>query len=288
MTDLIAQNKNNAFFSPGYDIVIDILPENDFYFGCIIEQGMSVYHLSRVFEVDLESIYSLNNLDPMQTINQGEVIKVPIDKNKVIFNPNFRTDIHPHISLYYKVKKGETLYRIAKEYLNADTESLLKINRKQTPELKDGEKLLVGWLLLNDNKKPGTKLAENTKAVKIVPVLKPKEMFVTINDIPEKEVKVKETVVPTKIKWITSNVIAMWDRKNYVIKSLFVLHNEARIGSSMDIYFPMLKKHVKAKVLGRIPEGTYKEDINLFVSPGVARELGIRDARFMVNIKYEM
>jgi hypothetical protein len=65
------------------------------------------------------------------------------------------------------------------------------------------------------------------------------------------------------------------------------LHDEAKVGSILDIYNPMLKTHVKAKVLGKIPLSTYAEDIQIIISPAVAKELGILDARFKVNIKYE-
>jgi hypothetical protein len=55
----------------------------------------------------------------------------------------------------------------------------------------------------------------------------------------------------------------------------------------MDIYNPMLKSHVKAKVLGKIPSGTYSEEVQLIISTAIARDLGILDSRFKVNIKYE-
>ena len=56
----------------------------------------------------------------------------------------------------------------------------------------------------------------------------------------------------------------------------------------MDVYNPMLKRHVRAKVLGKIPQSTYAEEVQIIINSSVARELGILDQRFKVNIKYEM
>ena len=49
----------------------------------------------------------------------------------------------------------------------------------------------------------------------------------------------------------------------------------------------MLKKHIKAKGIGKIPEGTYNNDIKIIINKSAAMALNILDARFKVNIKYE-
>jgi hypothetical protein len=96
----------------------------------------------------------------------------------------------------------------------------------------------------------------------------------------------KDDVIITK--FYLSDVIGSFDKNNSSSDQyFFVLHNVARQGSIMDIYNPMMKKHVKAKVIGKIPEGTYSEDIMIIINKSAAKELNILDTRFKVNIKYE-
>lgn len=279
--------QNNLFFSPENDVIVDILPGNELFYIHHMDKGTTLYSLADIFQIDIQTILQKNSLKAQQTIPEGKDIMVPINRENIILKADFNPKQEASLPLYYEVKKGESLYKISKTYFGTDVGVIQKLNKKSSESINVGEKLLVGYLSLSRYKKVSSDIrSTNQKTMpKDIVLHEPK-----VNVVPDlthnesTDIKADDTKV---VKWFNSNVIALWD-KNSESTSLFVLHNDAKLGSTMDIYFPMLKRQVKAKVLGRIPEGTYRDDISLFVSPGVARELGIRDTRFMVNIKYEV
>lgn len=287
IVSISAQNPNNRSFSSGSEIVVDVLPGNDIYYSHACDQGISIYNLAEVFQVNKEKLLRENKIDPKKPNYDGKVVKIPVSKSKLITNQNFKTYNQTHLKVNYIVKKGDNLYKIANEYFDTDVSTLAAINKKKTNDVKVGEQLQIGWILLNNVHNPDKNSKEKT------PILKNKNVMITekrdskaftdsdkeIGSLKKEEVKI--------IKYYLSDVIGFYDRSAGNIKSYYVLHNEARPGSLMDVYNPMLKKHIKAKVLGKLPEGTYAEDVQIIISSAVAKDLGILDARFKVNIKYE-
>ncbi|MBK9734943.1 MAG: LysM peptidoglycan-binding domain-containing protein [Saprospiraceae bacterium] len=287
-TCLNAQIPGNRFFYSGSEIVVDVLPGNDIFYSHSYDKGTSIYSLAEVFQTDAEKIIKLNKLNPKLPINDGKIVKVPIQKDKIVVNPNFKTDRHNHLALTYVVKKGESLFKISKSYFGSDVESLKKLNRKASEEIKVNEKLLIGFLLLSEVKKHSSIISPSKIAIKIKPIKTDQILIKEKSELKTKETQKSESLLDETINWTTLNVISMWDKKQVDSpNSYYVLNNEAKIGSNMEIYFPMMKRRLKAKVLGRIPEGMYHDDIGLFVSPAVAKYLGVLDSRFTANIKFE-
>jgi LysM repeat protein len=282
-----AQNPNNRSFSSGSEIVVDVLPGNDIYYSHVCDQGISIYNLAEVFQVNKEKLLRENKIDPKKPNYDGKVVKIPVSKSKLITNQNFKTYNQTHLKVSYIVKKGDNLYKIANEYFDTDVSTLATINKKKTNDVKVGEQLQIGWILLHGVHNPDKNSKEKT------PILKNKNVMITekrdskaFTDSDKEMGSVKKEEVKI-IKYYLSDVIGFYDRSAGNIKSYYVLHNEARPGSLMDVYNPMLKKHIKAKVLGKLPEGTYADDVQIIISSAVAKDLGILDARFKVNIKYE-
>ena len=84
---------------------------------------------------------------------------------------------------------------------------------------------------------------------------------------------------------VTNSATAYWDKDFPDEGNLFALHKTARINSYIEITNPMFGRKVLVKVIGRIPS-TYRRDVQIVVSPGVARELGVIDSRFYVRLRY--
>lgn len=242
---------NHLFSLPGSEIIVDYLPGNDIYYIHIMDEGTTVYSLARFFQIPLDEVMKTNQLHQGFSIKKGQAVRIPF-KNNLISTYNKKNAC----KIFYQVKKKETLYHISKVF-QRDIPTLLQLNNKNTPELNEGEFLLIGYLSVNDN-----------------------PLHIENNDsiITENETDISV--------YYLNDVIGYWDRKNSS-HQLFVLHNDAKIGSLMDIYNPMLQRHTKAKVIGRIPAGTYFSDIDIILSPQCAKILGILDARFKVNIKHE-
>ncbi|MFM9948035.1 MAG: peptidoglycan-binding protein, partial [Saprospiraceae bacterium] len=56
--------------------------------------------------------------------------------------------------------------------------------------------------------------------------------------------------------------------------------------SIVSVTNPMSKRTVHAKVVGRIPDSAYGDDIIIVLSPLAAKMLNARDPRFFVRVKY--
>ncbi|MFZ1749457.1 MAG: LysM peptidoglycan-binding domain-containing protein [Saprospiraceae bacterium] len=267
----------NRLFNSGTEIVIDVLPGNDIYYCRSIDKGISIYSLAEVFQVETAQVMKVNQLNPSQPINDGKIVKIPFDKSKLLHSHPANKVNHDLLPIHYIVKPKETMYRIARGYFNMDVATLKALNKKTTEDIKIGDKLLIGYFpVLLRGKIASKTLPNKTSDKKDVEILDTEK---SVDTSVHNNVKI--------IKYFLSDVIGMWDKTYEGNSSLFVLHNQARPGSWMDIYNPMVKTHLKAKVLGKIPTGTYQDEIELFISPSVARELGILDSRYKVNIKYE-
>ena len=283
---ICAQNLSNRFFSSGYEIVVDVLPGNDIFYSHTYDKGISIYSLAEVFQVEPEKVLRINKFNPTQPNNDGKIVKIPVRKDLLITNPSDKRKEIQYLPVYYQVKKGESLYRISRQYFDTDVTSLLSINHKENQDIKVGEKLLVAWWPVRNSKKTEPL---KTKPNPVKTTTKGQNKHEVLVPEPKKETRENLSAddhVPI-VKYYLSDVIGMWDRASMESKSYFVLHDEARPGTMMDVYNPMLKKHIKAKVLGKIPTGTYHDDIAIIISSAIAKDLGILDVRFKVNIKFE-
>jgi LysM repeat protein len=297
----------------GKDVIIDF----------DVKEKVSAADLAKYFGIQ-ESVLVKNNKAKFKgaKLISGEVA-IHIPENKLLPKPNVSKEkiVQPYCQLYYTVAKGESMYSIAKKITAIDLQVIQKLNSLQTSEIKIGQRLLIGYLEVfpteslkktkveevakpnNKSTKADTKLdAEKRKTS-----LSPKESAIKAITNAEK----KPTLIPTQQKEITAvttaekektpvaeeekeiinkvvtrSAVGMWDKGGAASENLFVLHNDAKIGSAIQIYFPMQKRKVSAKVLGRIPNGTYMQDIDVLFSPAVAKQLGILDTKAHVVISY--
>lgn len=87
-------------------------------------------------------------------------------------------------------------------------------------------------------------------------------------------------------KLLTKKGVAMWDKNDNEPLNMFILHHEAQINSYIRIENPMLGRIVLAKVVARLPSNVYESDVKMVVSSAVAHSLGVKDARFLSEMKY--
>lgn len=277
-------SQGSKYFVSGSEIAVEVTPDGRLVYSSVFEKGHSVYHLSKVFKTDVPSIFKMNNLAEGSIIAEGKNINVLFPKEALITTPSFGIEKVPHLRIMYIVKPGETLYRISKVYFGQSVADVKERNKLKSDQLGAGDLLLMGWLPLGND-------PAQTKEITRSPSTETKT-----SDIPKLQnidvggmsgtAKHDSADVQEGPLYVSGQAIALWDKSNRTTKSLYVLHNEARIGSEMELFFPLVRSNIKAKVVGRIPEGTYTEDIALYVSPKVARQLGVIDPRFQVNIKY--
>ena len=80
--------------------------------------------------------------------------------------------------------------------------------------------------------------------------------------------------------------VAFWDKTIPDNGAVFGLHGTAMLDSYISVFNPNSRRSVRVKVIGRIPYGTYTNDIKLVISPRAAKQLGGLDRRFKVEIDF--
>lgn len=91
-----------------------------------VAKGDTLWGIARKFNVDLETIRVMNNLDKQAVLEIGQVLEVPYSRSRV-----------------YAIKKGDTLWDIANKY-DISVEQLLAANIGVNPKnLKIGQKLII-------------------------------------------------------------------------------------------------------------------------------------------------
>jgi hypothetical protein len=227
-----------------------------------------------------------NSLEASQKLTTAKKLIMPVKQSLFLHELSAASDPASSIQIWYAVKKGDTFYRIARQYASCSMAKLAAINEKKDWTIREGEKLLLGWInpARQADTKPTTapnvtaKVAGDAAADK--PVLMPQAA-----DLP---LEGSNVATEMEMRLVEEEVIGSRTKNESRGKSRFILHNTAIPGSMVTIYNPMMQRQVKAKVLGPIPGGMYREEVKVILSPAAARELGIIDYRFKVSLTYEL
>lgn len=94
-----------------------------------VKKGDNLYNIARAYNITASQIISVNNL-ANTNLQIGQKLKIPVSKNNT------------SSSITYTVKKGDSLYAIAKLY-NTTVDSIKKKNNLTSTNLSIGQKLLI-------------------------------------------------------------------------------------------------------------------------------------------------
>ncbi len=193
------------------------------------------------------------------------------------------------LPVIYSVKKGENLLKVAQSF-DLSLAQVKSENNLKTDKVVVGQKLKVGYLSANGKSEKIT----DKDAKKVIATDLKKEQ--KVNKAKEDKIVVikrdtmnKATLVDADLlnkKYQNAKGVAYWQQGHRNTRSKYALHNSAPINSTILLYNPMIKKSVAAKVVGRIPEESYNQDVDIVISPSAALALGAKDARFSVEMKY--
>ena len=277
------------FLDKNSELEIQFSKANVPYYTHIFKKGNSIYTLARTFGISVSIVEQLNNVKAGEIEPETKLI-FPINENLLVRDTKNKLVKGPFIPLIYKAKKGETLYRISKGYCGESPENIKLRNNFTSDNLGEGQKVIIGWMLLNNELKISgedkQKFANKSMLLSPLPAIKK----AAAKEEVMKEMASKDTsAVVEKVSplvWQNETGVALWDKDAKRKSKLFVLHHTARINSEIELYNPMVNRRVRAKVIGRIPEGAYTSDIDIILSPATALSLGALDSRFMLAMKY--
>lgn len=229
---------------------------------------MFMYHTSDV-PVDVFQLARYYGVSTREVMDAGKLVKprkgeealkaylIPIGSGKMLDKEDcFSEDCIPVV---YTVRPQETVFRISKRYFNIKPNRLKEINGLESNDIGIGQRLVVGWFSpqMSEEKYPEYAALDTTRI---------EDPF--FGATPQKAAG-----------------LAYWNKAQTDYSNMFAMHNEAAINTFIEISNPMFGTSVLVKVIGKIPP-SFTNDIMLVVSPAVARELKVLDARFRAEIKY--
>lgn len=132
---------------PGLEVSIN--NQNQPIIHHTLEQGQTVYGISKSYDVDLGSLIAQLPGNKVDDLKIGQDIVVPIDKKKICYNP-MDCNTTSRIPIYYTAQRKDNLFRIARIYFDTSVEQLKMLNHMSTTILSDNQVLTIGWLPYTD------------------------------------------------------------------------------------------------------------------------------------------
>ena len=245
----------------------------DFYgekiFKHRLEKKQTLYSLARFYGLSTPDLFFYNpDLNPA-TASIGQEIRVPIPDRMVTRKAPEQRYKWKEVPVYHIVQKGETLYRISKQFYNLSVDTLSKWNHMDSINITIGQPLYVGCMEI-------VGIPDTLQKAKNDPFL-----------LKSQELSLKFKSQGTDKLLVSERGAAFW-HKEQLKKSheLFALHREAPIGSVILVANPMTRKTAYVRVLGRIPDSAYPDNVKVVLSARTAKVLGARDSRFFVELQY--
>ncbi len=416
---LLAENKPQ-------EIIANHSSELGLYYVHVLHPKETVYSLSKFTNTTVQEIYDLNGINKQSVLSIGQTLRIPINATTVL-QAKKTMAAHKLVKVYYRVKKKDNLFQIAKRYFQTEINTVRKLNHLPDLTISPGQLLHVGWMLAPNNvtiervdsdvlltapavnasavaeRKPThstyqshqhqavptrayeapftettsgevkhkykvvqhtplrtgqpatqtqTQSSTNPNIVTQSPAVEvKKEVAVTQNTIQTTAALNQQTTVattPVEPTIVTQSsvqpavsdtsvstqspstneatttvsststsstsstdskysvkkrdypdlsflsdpslqvekAVATWDKADNEPLNMFVLHHSAKLNSYVRVENPMLGRIALAKVIGRLPSNIQDPQIKMIVSTAVANSLGVKDERFLTEIKF--
>lgn len=251
----------------GKDTLFITLDEktNEKMFEHKILKGQTLYSLARFYGLNEEELYPYNPNLKSNAVSIGQLIRVPIPNACIrrFKGENFKRWKFAPIT--FKVKKGDNLYKISKTLFHMPIDSVVKWNNLPNQNISPGQLLQVGWMSLDG-------VPDSIRMLRA-------------SAIDLKKIQLEENFNKQK-KLVEQRGAAVWQKKGNQNTDYYCLHRTAKIGSTISITNGTNFKSIFAKVIGKIPENAYLNEVVIIVAPSVAKQLAAKDEKFFVKIKY--
>jgi len=233
-----------------------------------IAKQQTLYKISHFYGVSIAKILALNPTKTESTLSIGDELIIPLPNRAI---RRFRSKTFKpenYLPIYYRVKKGDTVYGIAKRSFRMPVDTLNARN-----DIKNGispnQLLHVGWISLTGiAKTKGNPRPTHALAGK---VYLEKQQFL-------------EKANGKRIR--NQRGAAYWKKTTSKSTKLYALHNYAPIGSTIEVINPMSKMTLYVKVIGKINHRVTPSGTKVVLSPAAASYLGALNTKFYTEIRY--
>ena len=117
-----------------------------------VQEGDNCFDIATEFEVDIEVLLALNNLDGTCLINPGDIILIPTTDQELPTSTPLPTDLAPGTLIQYAVRAGDTLTGLAEQFYSTVDRILEETNDYRVDndldEIEDQNDIKVGDILI--------------------------------------------------------------------------------------------------------------------------------------------
>lgn len=230
-----------------------------------IKPKQTLFSIAKFYGLSLQELYELHpEFQTEPVLKVGKFIKIPVPNRAIRRYKGKNFDPAKFIPICYVVQSGDNLFQICKRYFSMPVDTIMKRNRLKTQNIQPGQLIHMGWMGADGI---------------------PAGWRTGLAPTPLSTHKARYTEEKKTHKEVESQGVCAWQRDSNEKGDLYALHREADIGTVMGVTNPMSRKTVYAKVIGRIPAG-YESNVEVVLSPAAARQIGARDPRFFVKVRF--
>ncbi len=235
-----------------------------------MQEDQTLFSLASFYGMSVEELYYYNPELRSGVVDIGQKVRIPIPNRAILrFQfPPFGPLNYSYIPVFYRVRKGDTLFRISKNFFRMPVDTVRSWNYLWDDKLELGQCLHVGWMNIQGVPKEYRKNMEDPLTKRNAPLRE--NYFLGIG--PQKEYE--------------QQGVAIWKKEDKASSEFYALHRYAPENSVIEVVNPMTKRSIYAKVIGKIPDRTYEDNVIVVLSPLSATALGAKDHRFFVRVTY--
>lgn len=259
------QSLSNSSHKAKDTVFVDLIG-GQYFLNHVVKKEDNLSTIATIYGTSISALKDINEMTDNRLIEKKN-IKIPIQYKNIKSLGQLRlSENMDYVPVFYKVKKGDTFYRLFRIYFPGDSTEIKKINLIKSNILKIDSKILIGYFQLQS-------VGNNATDKVIKPNLKNDTLSLQID---------KSKKVLVSVSGAAKTYDSIFEKTDYP----FILSNKIPEDSVVEITNPMSKKSLTGKVIGKIPPGKYPLDILLLLTKSDALDLGFLDLKFFVSVKY--
>ncbi|MCC6816713.1 MAG: LysM peptidoglycan-binding domain-containing protein [Saprospiraceae bacterium] len=265
----IGKTQNYSFESD--KIIVQFDAQNRPFIQHQVTKGQTIFYLRTKYAISEADLINFNPQIKANQIILNQWLNIPVDHL-------LQYEIDPqnskqYKSVYYKIQAKETLLSICKNRTQWNSKNLQAQNNLLNSKLQVNQIIKIAYLMdFKIESKEFTKLNSlNTASKQIDSIESPNAGL--------------ENSSPNHLKNYKTESRGITISSGPSNGRFYVLHNNARRGTLIEIYNPILEKSILAKVIGKIPSN-YTKDVQAVVSGSVAEAIGAISTKFFAYIRY--
>jgi len=255
-----------SYLTPQDTVMLEIAPDQSKFTTHTFAPKQTLYSLSRFYAQDIDQIYGLNPQLTSRDPKIGEQVKIAVPNKTIKRFRGENFDRNTYAPICYEVKKGETMYNVAKRIFRMPVDTLMSVNALTSTTLSPGQILQVGWMAVAGS-------ADKITTLELSPLQR--------KSFANYKMYKAQSSTRSPVRGVASWTPGTGEASG----SLFALYDGARPGTYLKVVNNANKKYAYVRVIGKPSHNSRKEQIDIQLSGTAARLLGVSKGNFYVLIE---